>query len=318
MESARHPDIKRIQIQLTGFLEKDTPAFTKELWKLCLSAQDNPQGVPKELLEAKKLELIQEKVTTNFPPTRCHLADHTRLRKKRQPKNVVDAKRQNSAVSETWRRCAIGIGMTEGAADTVVATVGVVAGATEVIAALIVEGVGISTDVAQDTRGRHHATEMPGTARHTVEDETDMSLEDADPTAEAMAGEGRRQALFLPDARPDRSQDPLHLVADGLPPCRAQSPARHHVQYQDRHPRIGVCETLVEEVAGDGSAAMIEPLVAALPQWTSRVLPDPAKGDVLPPSASRRPLDADAIPAPSPDLLLPPRVLRDLPPKRTS
>ena len=29
---------------------------------LCLSAQGNPQGVPKELLEAKKLELIQEKV----------------------------------------------------------------------------------------------------------------------------------------------------------------------------------------------------------------------------------------------------------------
>lgn len=56
------PDIKKMQIQLTGFLEKDTAAFCKELWKLCLSAQSNPQGVPKELLEAKKLELIQEKV----------------------------------------------------------------------------------------------------------------------------------------------------------------------------------------------------------------------------------------------------------------
>lgn len=60
------PDIKKLQIQLTGFLEKDTPAFCQELWKLCLSAQSNPQGVPKELLEAKKLELIQEKV--------CHVA----------------------------------------------------------------------------------------------------------------------------------------------------------------------------------------------------------------------------------------------------
>lgn len=56
------PDIKKLQIQLTGFLEKDTPAFCKELWILCLSAQSNPQGVPKELLEAKKAELIQEKV----------------------------------------------------------------------------------------------------------------------------------------------------------------------------------------------------------------------------------------------------------------
>ncbi|KEF61809.1 uncharacterized protein A1O9_03379 [Exophiala aquamarina CBS 119918] len=49
-------------ISLTGFLDKDTPKFCKELWNLCLSAQSNPQGVPKELLEAKKLELIQEKV----------------------------------------------------------------------------------------------------------------------------------------------------------------------------------------------------------------------------------------------------------------
>lgn len=51
-----------MQIQLTGFLDKDTAPFCKELWKLLLSAQSSPQGVPKELLEAKKLELIQEKV----------------------------------------------------------------------------------------------------------------------------------------------------------------------------------------------------------------------------------------------------------------
>ncbi|KAI4125547.1 MAG: hypothetical protein LQ338_004195 [Usnochroma carphineum] len=57
----KKPDIKVLQIQLTGFLDKDTPKFCKELWTLCLSAQSNPQGVPKELLEAKKLELIQEK-----------------------------------------------------------------------------------------------------------------------------------------------------------------------------------------------------------------------------------------------------------------
>jgi hypothetical protein len=61
-DSQSQPDIKKLQIQLTGFLEKDTPTFCKELWKLMLSAQSNPQGVPKELLEAKKAELIQEKV----------------------------------------------------------------------------------------------------------------------------------------------------------------------------------------------------------------------------------------------------------------
>jgi serine/arginine repetitive matrix protein 1 len=62
LANVRQPDIKRIQINLMGFLDKDTPSFCKELWTLCLSAQANPQGVPKELLEAKKLELIQEKV----------------------------------------------------------------------------------------------------------------------------------------------------------------------------------------------------------------------------------------------------------------
>ena len=61
----QQPDIKKMQIQLTGFLDKDTASFCKELWKLCLSAQSNAQGVPKELLEAKKLELIQEKVQYN-------------------------------------------------------------------------------------------------------------------------------------------------------------------------------------------------------------------------------------------------------------
>lgn len=56
------PDIKSLQIQLAGFLDKDTATFCKDLWKLLLSAQDSPQGVPKELLEAKKQELLQEKV----------------------------------------------------------------------------------------------------------------------------------------------------------------------------------------------------------------------------------------------------------------
>ncbi|OCT54878.1 hypothetical protein CLCR_02955 [Cladophialophora carrionii] len=66
LEGSRFPDIKALQISLTGFLDRDTPKFCKELWNLCLSAQSNPQGVPKELLEAKKLELMQEK-TRNKP-----------------------------------------------------------------------------------------------------------------------------------------------------------------------------------------------------------------------------------------------------------
>ena len=38
--------------------------FCKELWDLMLSAQESPVGVPRELLEAKKLELQKEQVRT--------------------------------------------------------------------------------------------------------------------------------------------------------------------------------------------------------------------------------------------------------------
>lgn len=51
-----------MQIQLTGFLAKDAAPFCKELWNLCLDAQKSDTGIPKQLVEAKKLELIQEKV----------------------------------------------------------------------------------------------------------------------------------------------------------------------------------------------------------------------------------------------------------------
>lgn len=93
------PDIKKLQIQLTGFLEKDTPAFCKELWKLCLSAQSNPQGVPKELLEAKKAELIQEKVWPHFGGTHP-LTDLCRLMQKRLPMRIDVDVRWKSAVRE--------------------------------------------------------------------------------------------------------------------------------------------------------------------------------------------------------------------------
>lgn len=61
------PNIKEIQIQLIGFLDKETQPFCKELWNLMISAQESPVGVPRELLEAKKLELQQEQVRTSTP-----------------------------------------------------------------------------------------------------------------------------------------------------------------------------------------------------------------------------------------------------------
>ncbi|KAF2863440.1 Zn-dependent exopeptidase [Piedraia hortae CBS 480.64] len=62
IEGSRYPDIKRLQISLQGFLEKDAPKFCEELWKLCISAQESAQGIPKVLLEAKKQEILRERM----------------------------------------------------------------------------------------------------------------------------------------------------------------------------------------------------------------------------------------------------------------
>ncbi|CAO3650756.1 unnamed protein product [Cunninghamella blakesleeana] len=55
------PDPRRMQINLTGFLEKDTAQFMLDLWKLLISAQDSVGGIPKEFIEQKKEELRLKK-----------------------------------------------------------------------------------------------------------------------------------------------------------------------------------------------------------------------------------------------------------------
>jgi hypothetical protein len=59
-------DGKHIQIQLTGFMEKNTIKFMKELWSLLLSAQQNASGVPQQFLDAKEAEIQQRKVCIKY------------------------------------------------------------------------------------------------------------------------------------------------------------------------------------------------------------------------------------------------------------
>nr|GEU99394.1 serine/arginine repetitive matrix protein 1 isoform X1 [Tanacetum cinerariifolium] len=47
---------KEIQISLTGFMEKNTGKFMKELWTHLFSAQENASGVPQQFLDAKEEE----------------------------------------------------------------------------------------------------------------------------------------------------------------------------------------------------------------------------------------------------------------------
>uniref|UniRef100_A0A5B7AVD6 Putative serine/arginine repetitive matrix protein 1-like isoform X3 n=1 Tax=Davidia involucrata TaxID=16924 RepID=A0A5B7AVD6_DAVIN len=56
---------KEVQISLTGFMEKNTGKFMKELWTLLLSAQKNASGVPQQLLDAKEEETRKKKEETD-------------------------------------------------------------------------------------------------------------------------------------------------------------------------------------------------------------------------------------------------------------
>ena len=51
-------DPQQLQVQLTGFLNKQAQPFVAELWKLLLDAQDSPHGIPRAFVERKKQELV--------------------------------------------------------------------------------------------------------------------------------------------------------------------------------------------------------------------------------------------------------------------
>ncbi|TYJ02886.1 hypothetical protein E1A91_A13G260700v1 [Gossypium mustelinum] len=56
---------KQVQISLTGFMEKNTGKFMKELWSLLLSAQRNASGVPQQFLDAKEEETRKKKAESD-------------------------------------------------------------------------------------------------------------------------------------------------------------------------------------------------------------------------------------------------------------
>jgi serine/arginine repetitive matrix protein 1 len=56
----KNPDPKMMQINLTGFLSgSKARLFIGELWKFLASAQTSPDGIPAELVEMKKKELLK-------------------------------------------------------------------------------------------------------------------------------------------------------------------------------------------------------------------------------------------------------------------
>ena len=62
----QNPDPRRMQINLTGFLNgKNARIFMSELWDLLLSAQESSSGIP-EIFMAQKKEEIKKRMVFFF------------------------------------------------------------------------------------------------------------------------------------------------------------------------------------------------------------------------------------------------------------
>ncbi|XP_010920514.1 uncharacterized protein [Elaeis guineensis] len=81
-------DGKQMQIQLTGFMEKNTGKFMKELWGLLLSAQNNASGVPQQFLDAKKEETDKRKAETD------RIAQEIQKRKEKEGRELEQEKQR--------------------------------------------------------------------------------------------------------------------------------------------------------------------------------------------------------------------------------
>ena len=79
LETEQHPDPRKLQISITGFLEGNTRTFMSELWRHLVSAQTSVGGIPRAFVEQKKAEMQQkraeneelvEQVRRRAPPPR--------------------------------------------------------------------------------------------------------------------------------------------------------------------------------------------------------------------------------------------------------
>lgn len=110
---------KKLQINLTGFLAKNSSAFVKDLWSLLLSAQETESGIPLQFLEEQKTELsvkqaeaqrIKEalekihRVATIIPPPATQCDPSTTIGESRRPPASVDRESSRERRSEANNR----------------------------------------------------------------------------------------------------------------------------------------------------------------------------------------------------------------------
>merc|ERR1719486_77414 len=76
-------DPKELQVSMTGFMERKAAKFCAELWKILISANQSPVGVPQEFIDEKKNELKKKKEE----------ADKVQEELQRRKKELEDAQR---------------------------------------------------------------------------------------------------------------------------------------------------------------------------------------------------------------------------------
>ncbi|KAG0631782.1 hypothetical protein M758_1G278900 [Ceratodon purpureus] len=86
MLEEKNVDGKHVQIQLTGFMEKNTGKFMKDLWSLLISAQSNVSGIPQQFLDQKAEETRLKKIESE------RIA--AELQRKRDLDKLADEERQ--------------------------------------------------------------------------------------------------------------------------------------------------------------------------------------------------------------------------------
>jgi len=98
-------DPQQLQVQLTGFLNKQAQPFVAELWKLLLDAQDSPHGIPRAFVERKKQELVKRRAEGGERRARSRSRSRDRGREADQRRVVRAARgRSRSRSRERGRR----------------------------------------------------------------------------------------------------------------------------------------------------------------------------------------------------------------------
>ncbi|CAB58413.1 splicing coactivator Pwi1 [Schizosaccharomyces pombe] len=89
-------DPRKVQLNLTGFLESNATAFTEELWSLIISASQNQYGIPEKFILEKKEEISKLKDRTEASKEESKtVTDHSNRRESRRESTYYDSRERN-------------------------------------------------------------------------------------------------------------------------------------------------------------------------------------------------------------------------------